>query len=191
MFKTLAGSVFSKTEMPEYSVVSSNEVYEERVYVESKWAVTRVTGKVYKESSSEGFTRLFKYIAGTNKEGKNVPMTSPVCIHITPADEWKTCVQNFGVGFFIPPGEHTENPPTPNEDSMITIRSTPKTHVYVRQFTGFAGEPEIVEELKKLRDALGSDHPYVEEFYYFCGYDSPMKLINRRNEVWLLKKESK
>ncbi len=69
-----------------------------------------------------------------------------------------------------------------NNESLLSF--------HCRQFGGFAGEPEIIAELKKLRDALGSDHPYVEAFYYFCGYDSPMKPINRRNEVWLLKKES-
>ena len=46
------------------------QIYEERAYVATKWVVTQVTGKPYKESSSEGFMRLFKYIAGTNKEGK-------------------------------------------------------------------------------------------------------------------------
>ena len=59
-----------------------------------------------------------------------------------------------------------------------------------RQFSGFAGEKEFIEELEKLRKALARDQiEYVEGFFYYCGYDSPMKLVNRRNEVWLLKKE--
>ena len=44
-------------------------MYEERDYEEGKWVVTTVTGKNYKDASSEGFLRLFKYIAGTNQEG--------------------------------------------------------------------------------------------------------------------------
>ncbi len=27
-----------------------------------------------------------------------------------------------------------------------------------------------------------------KDYYYTNGYDSPMKFLNRRNEVWLLKK---
>lgn len=188
MFKTLVSSAFSKTEMPSYKVVAKNDVYEERAYDEGKWVITTVTGKNYKDASSEGFLRLFKYIAGTNQEAKNVAMTSPVCIHVTPGDsDWKSCKEEIRVGFFLPPGESSDSPPTPNDDS-ITIRPSPTATMYVRQFGGFAGEKELLEELAKLRLALGPDQPYVEEFFYFCGYDSPMKLMGRRNEVWLLKK---
>lgn len=46
------------------------------------------------------------------------------------------------------------------------------------------------EELLKLLESLQRDSmPYVDKPYYVAGYDSPFKLTNRRNEVWVLKKD--
>lgn len=46
------------------------------------------------------------------------------------------------------------------------------------------------EELMKLMESLQRDGvPYMEKPFYAAGYDSPFKLTNRRNEVWVLKKE--
>lgn len=30
---------------------------------------------------------------------------------------------------------------------------------------------------------------YMDQPFYAAGYDSPFKLVNRKNEVWVLKKE--
>lgn len=46
------------------------------------------------------------------------------------------------------------------------------------------------DELLKLIESLQRDRvQYVDEPFYVAGYDSPFKLTNRRNEVWILKKE--
>ena len=42
--------------------------------------------------------------------------------------------------------------------------------------------------MKKFIPILEQDgHQIKDDVYYFAGYDSPFKLINRRNEVWLVK----
>lgn len=46
------------------------------------------------------------------------------------------------------------------------------------------------EELLKLLESLKRDGvQYVDKPFYAVGYDSPFKLTNRRNEVWVLEKE--
>lgn len=59
-----------------------------------------------------------------------------------------------------------------------------------RTYGGFSNENMKREELGKLLESLQRDGvPFVDKPYYLAGYDSPFKLTNRRNEVWVLKKE--
>lgn len=62
--------------------------------------------------------------------------------------------------------------------------------LHLRTYGGFSNEKMKREELQKLLESLQRDAaPYIEDPYYAAGYDSPFKLTNRRNEVWILKKE--
>lgn len=67
------------------------------------------------------------------------------------------------------------------------------THTLVpstRTYGGFSTDNMKREELLKLMESLQRDGlQYVDQPFYTAGYDSPFKLTNRRNEVWLLKKE--
>lgn len=58
-----------------------------------------------------------------------------------------------------------------------------------RTYGGFSNEKMKREELLKLIESLQRDQvQYVDKPFYAAGYDSPFKLTNRRNEVWVLKK---
>lgn len=60
----------------------------------------------------------------------------------------------------------------------------------VRTFGGFANSQNSREELLKLIESVKNDGiAFKEAPYYRAGYDSPFKLVNRRNEVWLIKQE--
>ncbi|XP_033127052.1 heme-binding protein 1-like [Anneissia japonica] len=190
MFRNLAERLFSETEEPKYKVVNKftekGKEYEERQYESCRWIVTKVTGKNYKDSSGEGFIRLFKYISGENKEGNRISMTAPVVIYCQPANEdWKECADELMVGFFVP--QSTKQLPTSKTDN-ITFRDSPAHTVFVRTFNGFAKEEDYMANAKILKSAINDSSCYRSDFFYACGYDSPMKLVNRRNEVWLLKK---
>ena len=59
--------------------------------------------------------------------------------------------------------------------------------MFSRTYGGFSREETVREEHLKLAESLRRDGvPFREEPYYRAGYDSPFKLTNRRNEVWLL-----
>lgn len=59
-----------------------------------------------------------------------------------------------------------------------------------RTYGGFSNDNMKREELLKLMESLKRDGvQYIEKPYYVAGYDSPFKLTNRRNEVWILKNE--
>ncbi|KAJ8356750.1 hypothetical protein SKAU_G00195440 [Synaphobranchus kaupii] len=56
-------------------------------------------------------------------------------------------------------------------------------------YGGFTNEPKSGEQLLELVESLQRDGLTLEEkHYYTAGYDSPFKLTNRLNEVWLFKK---
>ena len=58
-----------------------------------------------------------------------------------------------------------------------------------RTYGGFSNEQVKRENLLKLVESLTRDGmSFQEQPYYTAGYDSPFKLTNRRNEVWILKK---
>ena len=62
--------------------------------------------------------------------------------------------------------------------------------LFYRRYGGFSNEKAKREELLKLLESLQRDGvQYVDKPFYTAGYDSPFKLTNRRNEVWVLKKE--
>ncbi|MBN3283261.1 HEBP2 protein, partial [Polyodon spathula] len=61
--------------------------------------------------------------------------------------------------------------------------------LHFRVFGGFTNAQKAQGELIKLSQSLQRDGQQFEEnVYYTAGYDSPFKLFNRKNEVWLIKK---
>lgn len=42
-----------------------------------------------------------------------------------------------------------------------------------------------MNELQTLADQIGDSGRYENAFYFFAGYDSPYKVSDRHNEVWL------
>ncbi|XP_056261727.1 heme-binding protein 2 isoform X2 [Seriola aureovittata] len=85
--------------------------------------------------------------------------------------------------------EHQASPPEPS-DPEVFVENRKEFTAYIRTYGGFSNENMKREELLKLLESLQRDVvPYVDKPFYTVGYDSPFKLTNRRNEVWVLKKE--
>ena len=56
------------------------------------------------------------------------------------------------------------------------------------KYGGFSNEEDALAEIAKLRSALEKENcKYKEKFCYYCGYDSPVTLFGRRNEIWFIK----
>ena len=112
-------------------------------------------------------------------------MTAPVITKIIPG-EGPNCENTFIVSFFIPP-DYQSDPPKPTNPDVF-IEEFPDMTVYTKSFGGFAKDNNFIEEAKLLTDKTKTKSIH-EDFYYTAGYDSPMKLINRTNEVWFVKKD--
>lgn len=189
MLKAMGQAFFSTgLQSPKFTEQEKKgEDYEVRTYHDTKWVSTTVSGMQLDAAMSTGFRRLFKYIQGNNQNKAKVEMTAPVTCRVEPG-AGPACESQFIVSFYIPE-EHQASPPEPT-DPDVFVEHRKELTAYVRTHGGFSNENMKREELVKLLESLQRDGvPYVEKPYYVAGYDSPFKLTNRRNEVWVLKKE--
>ncbi|XP_055958226.1 heme-binding protein 2 [Patella vulgata] len=172
-------------DMPKYSVVEKNEMFEERHYPVSKWASCKIMGIVLKDALMTGFSKLFEYIEGQNQPGQKVEMTAPVATKIVPG-AGPNCKSTFTVSFFIPP-ENADNPPKPT-DPDVFIETWPAQTIYAKRFDGFSNDEEWVSKGEELAQQLGNK-PLNRTFWFTAAYDGPYKTFDRRNEVWYLKED--
>ncbi|XP_051954915.1 heme-binding protein 2 [Xyrauchen texanus] len=188
MLKAIGQTLFSSgLQHPKFTPQESKGDYEVRTYHATNWVSTAVPGMEQDTALSTGFRRLFKYIQGTNEKKSKVEMTAPVSCMIDPG-AGPACESTFTVSFYIPE-EHQADPPKPS-DSEVFIENRKELTVFVRTYGGYANSENSQEEILKLMESLKKDGmKFKESPYYRAGYDSPFKLTNRRNEVWLIKDE--
>ncbi|KAM9316004.1 heme-binding protein 2 [Gastrophryne carolinensis] len=189
MLKTVRQALFSSgLEIPKWTAFESQASdYETRQYEATKWVSTEVPSVDWDSAVRPGFMRLFNYIQGNNDKKIKVAMTAPVTTYIQPG-AGPACESSITVSFYIP-NEHQEDPPKPLEDNVY-IEERAQTTVYVRSFGGFTSGEKNREEILQLSESLRRDGKLFDEsVYYTAGYDSPFKLFNRHNEVWLIAKQ--
>lgn len=157
---------------------------EHRKYPAAKWVSTVVDSKSYDASVATGFWRLFKYISGNNKDSAKVEMTAPVTVKVI-AGQGPACKDKFTVSFFVP-FEHQASPPEPSDEAVF-IEKRPALDVYVASFGGWAKGSTWLSHASDASDALAGEGVKVDsDYFYTAGYDSPFRLTNRHNEVWLV-----
>jgi len=170
-------------EGPEFVEVSNTSSYVVREYPESFWSATTVTGKNLDAAGSEAFMRLFRYISGANEEGKKIEMTAPVLASVIPGDG-PFCEENFTYHFYLPK-EFQSNPPAPTESTVVNVK-LPPLRVAVASYGGWSDEQKVILHGRALFETLREKNvPFNSEMFYTAGYDSPFRLIDRHNEVWV------
>ncbi|MBN3310194.1 HEBP2 protein, partial [Amia calva] len=165
-----------------FDPICDSPKYEVRHYGATKWVSTDVESYVLEIAAGQGFMRLFKYITGANEDGLNIDMTAPVIIRI-PEDKkmWEPAI--FTVSFLLPSAYQEKAPKPTNEQVYFT--DLPPLTVYVKSFGGWMLSMTSKLYSRQLAKELnGTQASYNTAFHYGVGYQSPMKLRNRRNEVW-------
>lgn len=67
-------------------------------------------------------------------------------------------------------------------DNSVSVR------YFCKSYRSFGGKPtaeDYMNELQTLADQIGDSARYENAYYFFAGYDSPYKVSDRHNEVWL------
>lgn len=135
-------------------------------------------------AAMRAFRRLYDYIAGANKNGQKIEMTAPVIVKM-PAGKrfWEMGVYRMS---FLLPAEQQKNPPLPT-DEKVFIDEMPEMKVYVKSYGGWMSTASDRNNAKELSDTLDLfNAKYKKNFHYGAGYNSPMTLFGRHNEVWLV-----
>jgi len=165
-----------------YNEGSSTDRYEERFYPAKKW-VCSDSVVADGNSGSGNFRKLFRYISGAgNSRDETIEMTVPVTIQRTPEGS----MNRMAMCFYLTSDQQT-NPPQPN-DSDLYLLDRPAMTIYTRKFGGWPSDAFYRAELTTFSDLLTQDgHRVQPNNEYRVGYQSPMQLFNRRNELWLVK----
>ncbi|CAL8273634.1 unnamed protein product [Lota lota] len=130
------------------------------------------------------FKRLFEYITGANENGTTIEMTAPVIIKSKTTKGWfERC--NYTMSFLLP-SEYQMNPPKPT-NTQVYISEEPDMKVYVKSYGGLMISSSHMWNTRDLTQTLNSvGAKYDKDFHFAVGYDSPMKIFNRHNEVWFV-----
>uniref|UniRef100_H2Y612 Heme-binding protein 2 n=1 Tax=Ciona savignyi TaxID=51511 RepID=H2Y612_CIOSA len=178
-------------EQPNFVLADSqpeDESYQVRFYPRANWTSAKRISQDHRAAGSSAFRSLFNYIRGSNVQNESISMTVPVIIH-KPTEEKSEYVTSFYV-----PCKYQQAPPDP-KDQDVFIETRDDVTVYARVFSGFAKEPDYKREIEALRCDLlrnGVTKDMTDNSTFICaGYDSPLRLLNRRNEVWILGKDAK
>ncbi|XP_043203156.1 heme-binding protein 1-like [Amphibalanus amphitrite] len=193
-------SPFVTTEMVPYTVdrtvMDANNktvLYEQRTYPGQKWVCTSKVIDTSEGGSDGIFMRLFRYISGENEQNQTVPMTSPVSMLRVPLSPEITVTEEgepqsrLTMCFYINK-EFQENPPAPSSPDVF-LEERPTMTVIANRVGGYMSEDDWQDLAKKLKDDATANGETGVDYskFYRAGYDSPMKLWNRRNEVWYVK----
>ena len=156
-----------------FTIIDSYETIEIRQYEASLFTSVEMPSNNYRETSSKGFSVLAGYIFGGNDKGEKIAMTSPVAMSL----------KDSTTMLFLVPKKYTrDNLPVPN-DSSIEFKNIPEKRVAAISFGGWASDSKIAAFKSKLITALNTKGIDYTDNFYFLGYNAPMEVFNRKNEV--------
>jgi hypothetical protein len=154
-------------------VLKVYDQFEIRKYESALFSGVKLTGKTYKETSSNGFRILAGYIFGANDKNQKIAMTSPVVMQLGDTSK---------MYFKVPDGYTVEELPQPQNTNIVFENQAEKIMAAVR-FDGWANDEKIQQYTTILKDALAKENINHTNVFCFFGYNPPYELINRRNEI--------
>jgi hypothetical protein len=162
-------------EQAKYDVIKEIGKIELRHY--SHLLVARVDGY-----GDEGFSILFSYITGNNKQKSNVAMTAPV-VSEQIAMTAPVLSEISSLAFIMPEGFTLDNTPEPL-DSRVQIAEIPERDVAAFRFSGRWSDSLFKRKSKELLEELAKAGIKTEGHVFSMRYNGPFTpWFLRRNEV--------
>ncbi|MEJ7597888.1 MAG: heme-binding protein [Kofleriaceae bacterium] len=165
------------TESPAFEVLDRKSGLEMRRYPYRLEAHATVEAEDIEGALDRGFGRLACYIFGSNSNGEELEMTTPVVAAMRDGA--------FTVAFVMPPGRGFESLPAP-EDGRVLLREIPERKIAALKFRGPLTTKNIEKHERLLLRALVDAGVSAKGSISFAGYDAPWTLpMLRRNEIWI------
>lgn len=178
-------------EEPAYQVIEKDGDFELRRYEPYIVAETLVEGD-FGEAGSEGFRRLFDYIQGKNRKGREIPMTAPVTqeaasekISMTAPVGQERAAGKWRITFVMPASYTMQTLPVPL-DPGIELTEVPGGLMAVHRYSGTWSRQRYEAKEKALREFVAQKGLKIVGEPVFARYNSPFMLwFMRRNEVMI------
>ncbi|TVR40995.1 MAG: heme-binding protein [Bacteroidia bacterium] len=156
-----------------YTVLQSYPGFEVRLYEQAIFARTHIDAETYRSGSGNGFRTLASYIFGGNDRNEGIAMTAPVAMR------WD---DGMVMEFMMPSKYSLETLPAPNRGD-IELYEKPAVIMAGLTFGGWANDRRIAQKIRELSDLLEEHGIRHNGQFQFFGYDSPYKMVNRRNDI--------
>lgn len=169
IFFTLNTSIVmsQKYETQEYEIINQIDKAEIRYYPSA--AMIKVSSSM---SRNNNFGKLFRYIAGNNKNDEKIAMTTPVYMSN----------ENRTMEFVLPKKFTTEELPIPNDSEVQAYLSDAKYFAAIK-YSGYSNKRKEAEYKDQLIKIIKENKLEILSEHYVLSYDAPTKFYNRRNEI--------
>ena len=126
-----------------------------------------------KEERNNYFKNLAAYIFGDNTENASIEMTSPVTMKL---------YGNKEMIFRMPSNYTLDNLPKANNPKInfMTIASCTKAAI---QYSGYSNQNIEAKKIQELKNILERENIKHDNKFELLVYNSPFKILNRRNEI--------
>lgn len=168
--------VMAQTEMQSYNVVKTLSKIEIRFYPPVMMAKHTASGQ------RSGFGKLFGYISGNNDQNSKIAMTTPVHMENTSTKS--------SMAFVLPKKFNNENTPLP-DDKTLSVYQDQGGYYAAIKYSGYTNSSKEMEYTGILNELLEKEKINPTGLPKVLVYDSPYKIINRRNEILIPIKYSK
>jgi hypothetical protein len=184
-----APSFCNGLECPEFSVISQSDNIEIREYKTSHWVSTNLNNGHQDDLRKTGFWRLYNYITGKNEQKLKINMTAPVLFKINAStafsEEDQVYTMSFYLGDKFQSDDSSSSAPIPTEQGVF-LQKLESNRYAVISYSGYSNQFKQEENLRNLGSYLKSNQiKFNDSHYFFAGYDSPYRVFNRHNEVWV------
>lgn len=172
-----------------YTLVQRDHAFELRDYAPQLLAETIVEGDL-EGAGTKAFTRLFRYISGSNRPGMKVAMTAPVSqeparqkLQMTAPVGQAPVPGGWAVSFMMPATFTLKTLPEP-DDPAVTLREVPARRVAAVRYTGAWSEKGYLRHKASLESWIREHGWTVAGAAVWARYNAPfIPWFLRRNEV--------
>lgn len=152
----------------DYETVERDGDFEIRKYADIPVVSARSEGR-------SAFSKLFRYISGSNDRNQKIPMTSPVF-------SWRE-EGSYKMSFVLPKDVAENGAPVPSRRDVI-VETITAGKFAVTRYGGYASAKRMEEARQSLENWIAENNLDTEGTFIYAGYDGPYTPSNlRRNEV--------